>query len=109
MVALGPYRFVAEHKMHKKNLVTPMKWLSLMARDMSNKSKILLSNGSAQLITGADVARDFNELIESGDIDQFITKSSISIAEDVAKEFLEDPKKFKETYKLNKGKNDEPV
>lgn len=98
MVALGPFRFVAEHKLHKKNLVTPLKWLSLMARDMSKKSGVGL--------TGVDVAKDFNEIIASGDIEQFITRSSTSIAETVAKEYLDNPEQCKQKY-LTKSTKDE--
>lgn len=99
MVALGPYRFVAESKIHKQNLVTPAKWLSLMARDMSKKS--------GEGITGVDVAKDFNEIIDSNEIEPFITRSAKSIAESVANELISNPEQFKQKYKINKKTENE--
>lgn len=91
MVALGAIRFVSEHKSHKKNTVTPDKWVKIMAKNMSHQS----GNG----VTGEEVAKEFNEMIENKQIDPFITRSAKRILEEAAAEFEENPEEFKEKYK----------
>lgn len=105
MVALGPIRFVAEHKSHKNNTVTPIKWLRIMSKNMA------LQTGDG--VTPADVAREFNQIIDNNEIEPFITRSAKRIIKDATDEYMEDPEAFKEKYKdipeINKQSTQVPV
>lgn len=105
MVALGPIRFVAEHKSHKNNTVTPIKWLRIMAKNMA-----LQTNKG---VTPADVAKEFNQIIDNDEIEPFITRSAKRIIKDATEEYMNDPEAFKEKYKdipeVNKKSTQVPI
>lgn len=72
MAALGPIRFVKESK--NQISVAPDQFLPKIAERMKN------AKGNDMSLE--DVAADFNELIENGNIEQWITRTNKRIAKD---------------------------
>lgn len=80
LASLGPFRLVKEHQSHK-NIISPDQWLPKMAKMMENDKGVVMSL--------EDVAKDFNEMIENGDIEQYICRTNKRIALDYINEHQE--------------------
>ena len=73
MASLGPFRLKKEHQTHK-NIISPDQWLPKMA--------IMMENDRGVKMTLEEVAEEFNVLIESGEIEQFICRTNKRIVLD---------------------------
>jgi len=75
LATLGPYRFVKEHKEHKRQIISPDQFLPKMAAR--------LEASTSKEVTLESVASDFNEMIDSGVIGEWIGLTNKRIALDV--------------------------
>lgn len=75
LATLGPFRFVKEHKEHKRMIISPDQFLPKMAKRMEESTGVPVSLES--------VAADFNELIDTGYISEWIGLTNKRIALDV--------------------------
>lgn len=81
MATLGPFRLAKEHVSQKKLIVPPDQWLPKMA--------VLMSQKTGASVSLVEVASDFNKLIESGEIENWIGRTNKRIAEDTIKELTQ--------------------
>lgn len=75
LATLGPYRFVRENKEHKRMIISPDQFLPKMA--------LRLEESTGNPVTLESVAADFNELIDTGHISEWIGLTNKRIALDV--------------------------
>ena len=73
LVTLGPFRLKSEHSTQKRYVIKPEIWLKRMAN---------LQRQQGNSMSLEEVAREFNELIESNEIEQFIVRSNKRILRD---------------------------
>lgn len=82
LATLGPYRFVRENKEHKRMIISPDQFLPKMAARLEE------STGNS--VTLESVAADFNELIDTGFISEWIGLTNKRIALDVVQSKIEE-------------------
>ncbi len=82
MAKLGPIRFIKEHK--TQTIVPPDQFLPKIAK--------MMYETTGKNMSLEDVAADFNDLIENGDISKWVTYTNKKIATD----YIENVEKAKE-------------
>ena len=81
LCVLGPYRLKAEHNTQKRYVIKPEIWLKRMTNQYNrNKSK-------DEKMSVIDTAREFNNLVEAGEIEEFIVRSNKRILRDGFNEY----------------------
>jgi hypothetical protein len=82
LVTLGPYRLAATHSTQKRYVISAEIWLKRMTNHY-NKNKTKEDKMSV-----VDTANEFNQLIETGEIENFIVRSDKRIIRDAINEKL---------------------
>ena len=87
LVVLGPYRLAATHSSQKRYVIKPDIWLKRMTNHF-NKNKF-----KNERISIIDTANEFNELIKTGEIEEFIIRSDKRIIRDTLNEYQQNKDK----------------
>ena len=80
LCVLGPFRLKSEHNTQKRYVIKPEIWLKRMT-NMYNKTADKDKKMSIE-----ETAKEFNELIKSNEIEQFIIRSNKRILRDAINE-----------------------